>query len=295
MFDDRDVARVEQVVRRVAAEQIMPRFGRLADAEVSEKKPGDLVTIADHAAERELTRELTALLPGSVVVGEEAVAADPSVLELLNGDAPAWIIDPIDGTANFVDGSPRFTVLVALAHQGELLASWTYAPALDLVATARVGGGAWIDGERVRVRPTGPQLRHLDVTVASPRWWTERDRRGFHALARRGVSMAFYDTTGLDYLALARGGRGAIVVTWDNPWDHAAGLLLVAEAGGVARTAAGVPFRLAGGNPLPLVASADAECTAAVLAAFAGEAAAEQPLTVELPPPAPEPRTPAIR
>ncbi|GHJ48434.1 inositol monophosphatase [Catellatospora sp. TT07R-123] len=279
------MARVEQVVRRVAAEQIMPRYGRLAAADVSEKSPGDLVTVADHAAERELTRELTALLPGSVVVGEEAVAADRGVLAQLEGDAPAWIIDPIDGTANFVDGSPRFTVLVALAHQGELLASWTYAPALGLVATARAGGGAWIDGERVRVRPTGPALKHLDVTVANPKWWSAEHRRGFHALARRGVSMAYYDTTGLDYLALARGGRGAIVVTWDNPWDHAAGLLLVAEAGGVARTASGTPFRLAGGNALPLVAGADAECTAAVLAAFADEPTPSR-LTVGLPSPA---------
>ena len=102
-----------------------------------------------NAAEEALVEGLRALLPGSVAVGEEAVAGDPALLATLDGDAPVWIIDPIDGTHNFAVDNPRFTTLVALAHRGELLASWTYAPVLDVMATARAGAGAHVDGERV--------------------------------------------------------------------------------------------------------------------------------------------------
>lgn len=121
-------AAVEEAVRKAAAVEIMPRFRQLASHEVLEKNgPHDLVTVADRLAEEHLTAALTAILPGSVVVGEEAVHADPAVYEALLGDAPVWIVDPVDGTRQFVHGEAGFCTLVALAHQGELLASWTYA------------------------------------------------------------------------------------------------------------------------------------------------------------------------
>src|SRR5215470_16929648 len=154
VLDADTTAEVERIVRDVADRDIMPRFGRLRPADIAEKAPGDLVTIADRAAEESLTAALTAVLPGSVVAGEEGISADPEVAGAIAVDVPVWIIDPIDGTHNFVADNVRFTVLVALALRGELLASWTYAPALDLMATATRGGGAHVDGARVRVRPT---------------------------------------------------------------------------------------------------------------------------------------------
>ena len=137
------------------------------------------------------------------------------------------------------------------------------------MATATLGGGAYVDGERVRVRPASPGLRFLDVCTPQQRWWTPSQRLAFNALCAHGVSLAFFDTSGLEYIELAAGRRGVMIVTWENVWDHAAGLLLHAEAGGVARTAAGEPFRLAGGNMLPLVAAPDEECAARVHAAMA--------------------------
>ncbi|MBV8535357.1 MAG: inositol monophosphatase, partial [Alphaproteobacteria bacterium] len=92
---------VALIIRRVAEEQVLTRFRRLADHEIREKAPGNLVTIADTEAELALTSALMALLPGSLVVGEEAVALDPAVLDQLAGDEPVWIIDPVDGTMNF--------------------------------------------------------------------------------------------------------------------------------------------------------------------------------------------------
>jgi len=264
-----DVAEVSAIVRRVADREILPRFGALTAADISEKTPGDPVTVADRAAEEALAERLGALLPGSAVVGEEAVAADPGLLSLLDGPDPVWIIDPIDGTQNFVDGSPRFATLVALARGGELLASWTHAPALDVHATAAKGEGAYVDGRRVRVRPRENGLLHaLDVVTSQPRWWTPETRAQTHALARRRVSLAYFDTSGLEYVELAAGRRSAMIIGWELPWDHAAGLLLHAEAGGVSLTADGAPFRLSGGNRLPLVSAPDEATARAVHAAM---------------------------
>jgi fructose-1,6-bisphosphatase/inositol monophosphatase family enzyme len=269
VLDATEVAEVERAVRRVAEEQILPRFGRLAAADIGYKSSEtDYVTVADRAAEEELAKHLTALVPGSVMVGEEAVAADPGLLAAIDGDAPVWIVDPIDGTHNFVSGSPRFTTLVALAHRGRLLASWTYAPVMDLMAVATAGGGAYVDGQRVRVRPVEPTLRHLDVSVSPPIWWKPSERAGFHELSRHGVALSFFDTSGLEYIQLASGRRTAMVLTWELPWDHAAGLLLHAEAGGVAMAADGSPFRIGGGNPMPFLVAPDAETARLVLSAL---------------------------
>ena len=268
VLDTRTTVEVERIIRDVSARDIMPYFGRLAPADIDEKGPGDLVTVADRAAEESLAAALTSLLPGSVVAGEEGISADPAVGDALAGEAPVWVIDPIDGTHNFVADNVRFTVLVTVALRGELLASWTYAPALDIMATATRGAGAYVDGARVRVRPTGGELRHLDVHTAQQRWWTSAQRVAFNALCRHGVSLAYFDTSGLEYLELASGRRSVMIVTWENPWDHAAGLLLHAEAGGVARTATGEPFGIAGGNALPLVVAPDAVTATRVHAAM---------------------------
>lgn len=266
MLTGPQLAFVTDSISRVARELIVPRFGRLTDAEVAEKSPGDLVTVADSDAERELGRLLVDLLPGSVVVGEEAVASDPAALQALSGPDPVWIIDPIDGTEAFATGSPRFATLVALAQGGRLLASWTVAPLLELTATAVAGRGAYLNSQRLRVaRPTAG-LRGLDVALPQPRWWGQQDRSRFNALFGTGISPAFFDTSGLAYLELAAGRRSAMLVNWELPWDHAAGLLLHAEAGGHTETAAGAAFELAGGNALPVAVAPDAETARQLLA-----------------------------
>ena len=102
VIDAQDMSEVDRLVRLVAEREIIPRFGHLRSADIKEKAPGDLVTVADQAAEIALGEGLTAILPGSVVVGEEAVSANPDVLKRLDDDAPVWIVDAIDGTHNFV-------------------------------------------------------------------------------------------------------------------------------------------------------------------------------------------------
>ncbi|MCL3992485.1 inositol monophosphatase family protein [Streptomyces lavenduligriseus] len=257
-FLARRSADVEEAVRKAAAAEILPRFRRLAAHEVDRKSgPHDLVTDADRLAELRLTEDLGALLPGSVVVGEEAVHADPAVYEALRGDTPVWIVDPVDGTRQFVHGDDGFCTLVALAHRGTVVASWTYAAARDEFATAVRGQGAFLDGERLFAGPPEPG-RDLVVATSHPDYTTDEQKRALRALWTDGLAPRACGSAGLEYLAIARGELDAVAFSWEAAWDHAAGLLLVEEAGGTHLTLTGEPFRVTGGNALPFTAARDA-------------------------------------
>ncbi|MEU6302465.1 inositol monophosphatase family protein [Streptomyces chartreusis] len=265
-------ADVEEAVRKAAAAEIMPRFRQLAEHEIDQKSgPHDLVTDADRLAERFLTGALGALLPGSVVVGEEAVHADPASYEAIRGDAPVWIIDPVDGTRQFVNGDTGFCTLVALARHGVLLASWTYAPARDQLATAVRGQGAHLDGVRLRSGAPEPG-RDLEIATSHPDYTTDDQKRALLGLWTDGVAPRSCGSAGLEYLAVARGELDGIAFSWEAAWDHAAGILLVEEAGGVHLTRTGEPFRITGGNALPFTAARDAATARRVAGLLAGGA-----------------------
>ncbi|TQK51004.1 fructose-1,6-bisphosphatase/inositol monophosphatase family enzyme [Streptomyces sp. SLBN-118] len=260
MIDDflnGDLSAVEEAVRKAAATEITPRYRQLAAHEIVEKSgPHDLVTTADRNAEEHLTASLTALLPGSVVVGEEAVHADPSVYEALLGDAPVWIVDPVDGTRQFVRGEPGFCTLVALTQHGEVLASWTYAPVLEEMAIAIRGSGARLNGTPIRSGSPAPGAV-LEVAMSHPDFTTPDQKHALLGLNGGGVQARPCGSAGLEYLSVARGDLDAVAFSWENAWDHAAGLLLVTEAGGAQMTVSGEPFRIAGGNTLPFTAARD--------------------------------------
>ncbi|WP_371790183.1 inositol monophosphatase [Streptomyces sp. NBC_01471] len=268
----RDLTEVDAAVREAAAAEILPRFRQLAAHEIAEKSgPHDLVTVADRGAEEHLTAALTALLPGSVVVGEEAVAADPASYGAIHGDAPVWIVDPVDGTRQFVRGEPGFCTLVALVHRGELLASWTYAAALDEMAVAVRGGGARLNGEPLVAGSPAPGAE-LRVATSHPDFTTPEQKKSLLALRTEGVRTRPCGSAGLEYLAVARGTLDAVAFNWELAWDHAAGLLLVEEAGGAHLTLTGEPFRVTGGNALPFTAARDAATARRVHQLLAAEA-----------------------
>lgn len=271
MIDDALFKAVEDAVRAVAEAEVVPRWRQLTAADISHKTgPGDLVTVADREAEARLTAQLPALLPGSVVVGEEAVHADPSVLRRIGGGDPVWIVDPVDGTANFVAGRPEFATLVALAQDGEVHASWTYVPCLGLMATARRGMGALLNGDPIRTAQ-GVEGTALRVATSQFSFLAEQERRQFEVLGTDGVTARQCTCAGLDYLEVARGALDAVAFTWESPWDHAAGVLLVGEAGGAGITAAGEPFRIAGGNAFPFSVARDAATARRVVGLMAGD------------------------
>ncbi|MET8957569.1 inositol monophosphatase family protein [Streptomyces sp. NPDC004129] len=260
-FLARHASDVEEAVRTAAATEIMPRFRRLAAHEIDEKSgPHDLVTDADRKAEAYLTEALPKLLPGSVVVGEEAVHANPATYDAMRGDAPVWIVDPVDGTRQFVHGDPGFCTLVALAQGGVVRASWTFAPARDQLATAVRGGGAFLNGRRLHSGSPTPG-RDLEVATSHPYYTTDEQQRALLGLQTEGVRPRACGSAGLEYLSIAQGLLDATAFCWEAAWDHAAGLLLVEEAGGTHRTVAGEPFRITGGNTLPFTTARD-EATA---------------------------------
>lgn len=242
--DGPGVAAVEAAVRAAAAAEIMPRFRQLAAHEIVEKSgPHDLVTVADRRAEEHLTAALTKLLPGSAVVGEEAVHADPAAYGALRGDAPVWIVDPVDGTRQFVRGEPGFCTLVALAQQGELLASWTYAAALDLMAIAVRGRGAVLNGARLNSGAPEPGAA-LKVAHSHPDYTSDAQKNALLGLDCADIEARPCGAAGMEYLSVARGTLDAVAFNWELAWDHAAGLLLVTEAGGAQTTLAGEPYRI---------------------------------------------------
>ncbi|PPS72529.1 MULTISPECIES: inositol monophosphatase family protein [Streptomyces] len=263
---------VEEAIRKAAAAEILPRWRRLAAHEVDQKSgPHDLVTDADRKAELYLTEALVALLPGSVVVGEEAVHANPASYGAIRDDAPVWIVDPVDGTRQFVRGEAGFCTLVALAHRGTLLASWTYAPADDRLAFAQRGKGARLGGERLFAGVPEPG-RDLRVATSHPDYTTDEQKDALLGLRADGVAPRPCGSAGLEYLAIARGELDAVAFSWEAAWDHAAGLLLVEEAGGAHLTLAGDPFRIQGGNALPFTAARDAATARRVVGLLSGGA-----------------------
>ncbi len=230
-----DLDAVADLLREVATQHILPRYRRLAAEDVREKGPGNLVTVADIEAERALTAALGPLLPGSVVVGEEAVAADATVIDRLGGAGPAWIVDPIDGTMNFTRSVPRFAVMVALVEAGEVRAGWIHDPIRNETAIAEAGSGAVLrgadGGRRTLRRPDPPPLAEMRGAVAGR--IGERGRTS-EILARSG---RFRPTTRInsaahEYLDLACGRLDFVVFGRTLPWDHAAGVIVYREAGG---------------------------------------------------------------
>ncbi|HET9352987.1 MAG TPA: inositol monophosphatase [Sphingomicrobium sp.] len=236
-----DVEAVAALIADVAATEIQPRFRKLAAHERREKAPGDIVTVADERAEAALTPRLLDLAPGSIVIGEEAAAKDPELVRRLSRDQVAWIVDPVDGTANFAEGKADFCSMVALVRGDELVASWIHLPTTGQTAVAEHGAGARFDGRAIpKLRPHANQPTGvLGVGKRSNPALFERTR----ALYRHVKQVGSLRCAGREYLRLARGELDFVMFGRAWPWDHAPGVLLVAEAGGVGSHGDGSPYR----------------------------------------------------
>lgn len=233
---------VADLLRETAERVILPRFRNLAGSEIVEKAPGDLVTVADREAEAIITPALLALLPGSRVVGEEACAADPALMRGLDRGA-VWLVDPVDGTANFAAGRRPFAVMVALVRYGEPVLSWIYDPAGDELCLAERGAGATINGARILTpddRDERPLRGGLLNRFMPPDVWARIDTAAAGIGRMPGLMCA-----GAEYPAVARGERDFTVFWRGLPWDHAPGALFLEEAGGVVRRLDGTAYAVA--------------------------------------------------
>ncbi|WP_434619620.1 inositol monophosphatase family protein [Azospirillum sp. B2RO_4] len=237
-----DIDRVSDLIRSVARTEIMPYFQKLDASGIRQKTgPTDLVTLADEAAERALTPALSALLPGSRVIGEEAASEDERVLDRIHGDDPVWIIDPVDGTINFAQGRPMFAVIVALAWKGETVAGWIHDPVDGRMATAVKGQGARLNGSRVHVAPAVP-LPQM-VGALSTRFCAEELGRQLEERSAGLGERVCLSSAAQEYLRLLEGRAHYSLYHRLMPWDHAAGVLMHAEAGGYSALIDGTPYR----------------------------------------------------
>ncbi len=242
-----NISAVIALLREVAAREIMPRFKHLGAADVRSKSgPLDPVTVADEAAERALNAGFRKLFPGDDVLGEEAVSADFSLLARLKQPGRVWVIDPIDGTANYAAELPLFGVMAALVEEDRVLAGFIYDPVGEDCAVATLGGGAWMvakDGTRRALRVAAPVPVNRMVGSMSWRFLTEPLRS--HVLQRldRLAAVTDYRCAAHQYRMLAAGHCDMQLFRKLLPWDHAAGVLLHREAGGYGRQFDGGEYR----------------------------------------------------
>jgi len=233
-------AEILALMRRVTEQAILPRYRNLAAGEVEDKGGNDPVTIADREAEV-LLREGLAAIDGSLAfVGEEAAHADPSILDRLDG--PCWIVDPVDGTRNFANGNPPFGVIIARGEGGMTQSGWLYDCLTGRYCAAHRGTGATIDGERIAARSTGSTPPIAAISLI----FMDEDRRQ----ATKRNLLPYYELADIPYCAaeqyprLALGRNDLSIFERTLPWDHAAGVLWLEEAGGKAARPDGTAYRV---------------------------------------------------
>lgn len=232
---------VGEILRSTAAIEVMPRYAALKPEDIVMKAADDPVTTADREAEIRIGRALSLLLPHARIVGEEACATNPALLENL-GDGSVWIVDPIDGTANFASGRSQFAMMIALLEAGELIGSWILEPLTDRLIVAQRGAGAWINGTRMQADVRLPSLSDINGIVSHA--FLPAEKRFVIDLinAASGEVVPTVRCAGHEYPLVASGARHFALYWRTLVWDHAPGALILAEAGGCAAYLDGSPY-----------------------------------------------------
>ncbi|MFP4623598.1 MAG: inositol monophosphatase family protein [Gemmatimonadota bacterium] len=258
MMDSEQLADIALHAARKAAAVHQRHSGALDVEDWDEKGTADFVTYVDREAEQRIIAHIRDCCPGHDTMAEESTnLGDPaSVRARFEGSEYLWLIDPLDGTTNFLHGYPAYAASVAVSHAGELVAGAVVDGTTGTGWWAWQGGGAWRDGERIRVSAidrldraligTGFPFKVLDLI---PDYM-----RQFDAVLRRTSGVRRAGAAALDLCHLADGRFDGFWELWLAPWDIAAGTVIVREAGGVITTPAGDPdVRAAGaivaGNP----------------------------------------------
>lgn len=234
---------VGDIIRHVASTAIMPRFQQLVAASIVEKSPGEVVTIVDHESEELLGRGLSAILPSARVIGEEACSSDPNLLEGIDKDL-VWIVDPLDGTANFAAGREPFGVIVALANDGMTMAAWLYLPVSDRMYFASHGGGATVREADGSVRQlTVAEPGALPVATFATQFMSPELRANVIDNGNQHYELQpIPRCAAAHYPRLCEGDYDIALFQRTLPWDHAAGALLLTQAGGHVARWDGSPY-----------------------------------------------------
>jgi myo-inositol-1(or 4)-monophosphatase len=229
---------------RKAARGLTRDFGEVEELQVSKKGAADFVSAADLKAEQTLFEELSRVRPGYGFLGEERG-------EIAGSDKThRWIVDPLDGTTNFLHGIPHFAINVALERDGQVVAAVTYNPATHDLYWAERGRGAFMNDKRLRV---SPRVRLDEAVFATGIPFLGHGQHGrflkeLHQVGQRVAGIRRFGSAALDLAWVAAGRFDGYWERDLGAWDLAAGLLLVTEAGGMVSDADGGDTMLTGGS-----------------------------------------------
>jgi len=213
---------------RKAAKVIIRDFGEIENLQVSLKGPGDFVTASDKKVETILIEELQKARPKYSILSEE-------IGKITNDDSFKWIIDPIDGTANFLHGIPHFAISVGLEHNNEIICGIIYDPIKDEMFTAEKGNGSYLNNQRMRVSSRA-KLKDCIVFTGGPKFDSKdkdlilNEYNNFSSKVL--IPIRKLGSASLDMAYVAAGRCDGFWQRNLNYWDIAAGIILVKEAGG---------------------------------------------------------------
>ena len=213
---------------RKASKTLIRDFGEIENLQVSLKGPGDYVSAADKKVEKILIDELQKARPNYSILSEE-------IGEINNDKSFKWIIDPIDGTSNFLHGIPHFAISIGLEQNQEIICGIIYDPIKDEMFTAEKGNGSYINNHRMRVSSRS-KIKDCMIFTGGPKYGspdTELCMRGYNKFSSEVlVPIRKLGSGSLDMAYVAAGRCDGFFSRNLNYWDIAAGIILVKEAGG---------------------------------------------------------------
>ena len=241
-----DYSRCQAVAEEIAVQAgavLLDAYGRVS---AREKGPADLVTEADFASQKLIAERLHNAFPDHTLLAEEEGAET-------DFDAPwRWIVDPLDGTMNFAHGFPLWVVSIGLEHAGRLVVGVVYSPLTRQTFSASLGRGATLDGRPIRVSTVDRLESSLIVTGLPTDFAADADRQTAYMrrFSTRTHSLRRTGTSALNLALVAAGSCEVCYATAMHPWDAAAGVVLVREAGGFVSKFSGAPYDLYDGEIL---------------------------------------------
>ena len=249
-----DVDKISNLLIECAEKYILPRYKLLKNHEIDTKTgPNDLVTYADLEVEEHLKRVLPLYYSGSIVVGEEGVSQGTISLDTLKGDGAYWVVDPVDGTYNFVHGKPEFGVMLALVEGGRTRAGWIYNILGKEMLIAEQGAGAFIGEHRLKVS-TETRTDHL-IGFLNPGFFPKKYHGHIKAAQNEFKACRSLRCAAHEYLNILKGDAHFSLYSRVKPWDHLPGALMIQEAGGCVATWEGEAYYPASGSKGLIVAS----------------------------------------
>ena len=228
---------VADLLNQASKSIVLPYFKNLTEKQIKSKsEPSDLVTLADEMTETFLSEKLKQLVPGSQVIGEEAADKQPVIMRQLGEPGIVWLIDPIDGTGNYVKGDPNFAIAVALLDSSQTIMGWIHKPLEESTIWAGKDEGSWCGKVKLEIIKKFNNTGYNDIKGANYHQnFITAPNMPYSSVNRTGSAACEYwnlITNQIQYTTFSR----------LKPWDHAAGVLIHQEAGGYSAFLSQTPY-----------------------------------------------------